>query len=122
MLRGYPGRDGRMRRRLRRVTTAHCIAMTTVGSEDDATKLAWAIVEARLGACVQIVAIRSVYRWQDAVADDAEQLLLIKTRAESYEQLEAFVAERHPYELPEIVQVPITAGFAPYLAWLGAAT
>lgn len=100
------------------MTASHCIAMTTVGSEDDASKLAQAIVEARLGACVQVVAIRSFYRWQGAIADDPEQLLLIKTRTDRYEQLEAFVAERHPYELPEIVQVPLTAGFAPYLAWI----
>jgi periplasmic divalent cation tolerance protein len=100
----------------------HCMAMTTVGSEADAAALARAVVEAGLAACVQIVAIRSVYRWRGAVTEDDEQLLLMKTRLDRYSQLEAFVSERHPYQLPEIAQVALDAGLAPYLSWIDEAT
>lgn len=104
------------------MSNEYCIAMTTVATETEAAELARAIVEQRLGACVQLVPIRSVYRWQDTVADDAEQLLMIKTRAGRYDELEAFVRERHPYDVPEVVQVPLTAGFAPYLSWIDEST
>lgn len=98
------------------------MAMTTVATEADASQLAREIVEARLGACVQLIAVRSMYRWQAEIADEAEQLLLIKTRTSRYEELESFLRERHPYELPEIVQIPVVAGFAPYLAWVDEST
>jgi periplasmic divalent cation tolerance protein len=94
------------------------MVMTTLEGEDAAARLAHEVVEAELAACVQIVAIRSVYRWQGSIEDAGEQLLLIKTRAELYETLEAFLRDRHPYEVPEILQVPVTAGFGPYLSWL----
>lgn len=101
---------------------AYCLVMTTVAAEAQAAELARAIVQARLAACVQVQAIRSFYMWKEQACDEPESLLLIKTRSALYPALEAFIRERHRYEVPEIVQVPITAGSAPYLGWLAAQT
>ena len=99
-----------------------CIVLTTAGTEDEAEQLADAIVQARLAACVQIQRVRSVYAWQGETRRELEWLLMAKTRAGRFAELEAFIRERHGYEVPEIVQVPITAGSAAYLRWLGEAT
>ena len=95
-----------------------CIVMTTASTEDEAEALAAAIVEAGLAACVQVQRVRSIYVWQGTLHREPEWLLLIKTLAARYAVLEAFIRERHSYETPEIVQLPITAGSADYLRWL----
>jgi periplasmic divalent cation tolerance protein len=95
------------------------VALTTVGTADDAERIARALVERRLAACVNVVAgVVSVYRWQGAVERDQEQLLVIKTSAERFESLRDALVALHPYELPELVALPVVAGYAPYLAWL----
>jgi periplasmic divalent cation tolerance protein len=96
----------------------YCVVQTTVASQTQAETLARLIVEARLGACVQLQPIRSFYRWQNEVQDEAEFLLQIKTRQACYPALEAFIRAHHSYETPEIVQLPIVAGSADYLQWL----
>ncbi len=84
-----------------------------------ATGLAERLVEAGLAACVNIVpGARSVYRWQGALHQDEECLLLIKSTAERYAELEAAIRQHHPYELPEVIAVPIEAGLPAYLAWV----
>jgi periplasmic divalent cation tolerance protein len=100
------------------VETDYCMAMTTTEDEDSAATLARQVVEAQLAACVQIVRIRSVFVWDGAVNDTPEQLLLIKTRTDVYRRLEALIHEHHPYDVPEILQVPVIGGFASYLAWV----
>jgi periplasmic divalent cation tolerance protein len=81
--------------------------------------IARALVERGLAACVgRLPGLTSVYRWQGKVETAAEHLLLIKTDAEHYPRLEAAIRELHPYEVPEIVAVPITEGLSSYLAWL----
>ena len=95
-----------------------CIVMTTASTEDEAEALAAAIVEARLAACVQVQRVRSFYVWQDALHHEPEWLLMIKTLSVRYAALEAFIRERHSYETPEIVQVPVTDGSPDYLRWL----
>jgi periplasmic divalent cation tolerance protein len=81
------------------------------------------LVTEGLAACVNIVpGLKSVYMWKGAVAADDELLLLIKTTAARYEDLEAAIREAHPYELPEIVSVPILAGLRGYLQWIQDAT
>lgn len=100
----------------------HCVVQTALPSEAQAAELARAIVQARLGACVQLQAIRSFYVWQDQARDEPEWLLSIKTRSVLYPALEAWIRKRHPYETPEIIQLPITTGSAPYLAWVDANT
>lgn len=97
-----------------------CIVMTSIGTEDEAEALAEAIVEARLAACVQVQWVRSLYIWQDVLHREPEWVLHIKTLDARYGALEAFIRERHSYETPEIVRVPITAGSADYLDWLRA--
>lgn len=96
----------------------HCVVQTTLSSEADAAALARAIVQARLGACVQLLPLRSFYVWQDQPQDAAEWLLNIKTRTALYPALEAFLRTHHPYDTPEIVCLPITAGSAAYLDWV----
>ena len=85
-----------------------------------ARDLAGLLVEERLAACVNLVpGLRSVYRWKADVHDDPETLLVIKTTAEQVDALAALLAERHPYDVPELLALAPEAGLAPYLAWLG---
>jgi periplasmic divalent cation tolerance protein len=67
-----------------------------------------------------VPAVRSIYRWQGAISDDAEVLAIIKTTAERHGALAAKIAELHPYEVPEIIALPLAGGHPPYLAWLAA--
>ena len=95
-----------------------CLVMTTVAQEDEAATLAQAIVQARLGACVQVQAVRSFYIWDDQPQAHGEWLLMVKTRAAVYATLEAFIRERHGYETPEILCLPVTVGSPDYFAWV----
>lgn len=96
------------------------LVITTLPDAAHAHALATALVEAKLAACVNILApCRSVYRWQGQIEDATEVPLLIKTTAERYAALEAAIRQQHPYELPEIIAVPIDRGLPDYLAWVG---
>jgi periplasmic divalent cation tolerance protein len=95
------------------------VALSTVGTAEDAERIARALVERRLAACVNVVpGVVSVYRWKGAVERDEERLLVIKTRAERLEDLRRALVELHPYEVPELLALPVEAGHGPYLAWL----
>ena len=95
------------------------VALTTVGTAEDAERIARALVEQRLAACVNVVpGVVSVYRWKGAVERDDEWLLVMKTTSERLEPLREALVALHPYELPELVALPIVGGHAPYLAWL----
>jgi|SRR5580698_9466523 periplasmic divalent cation tolerance protein len=99
------------------------IAMTTVGSEEEAARIAEALVKEKLAACVQILpAMQSVYRWQGAICKDREWLLLIKTVVERVSSLEHLVRELHSYEIPEFLVLEVTEGSQPYLEWLATET
>jgi periplasmic divalent cation tolerance protein len=99
------------------------VVLTNLPSRESAEKLADALIEGRLAACVNILApCRSVYRWKDAIQHDEEHPMLIKTTAAGYTALEAAIRQRHPYELPEIVALPIERGLPAYLAWVQAET
>lgn len=99
------------------------LVLTTLPDRPAAEKLAAALVEERVAACVNILApCASVYRWKGDVQHDEEHPLLIKTTREAYAALEAAIRARHPYELPEIVAVPIERGLPAYLDWLAAET
>jgi periplasmic divalent cation tolerance protein len=88
---------------------------------EPADSLARALVEAGLAACVnRLPGVRSTYRWKGEVVTDEEDLLVAKTTREAFAPLERFVLAHHPYDVPEIVALPILAGHAPYLAWLEA--
>jgi periplasmic divalent cation tolerance protein len=95
------------------------VALSSVGSAEDAERLARALVERRLAACVNVVAgVVSHYRWKGELCRDEERLLVIKTRAERLPALRASLAQLHPYELPELVALEITDGNQAYLEWL----
>ena len=97
------------------------IVITNCPDEETANHIALAVVEARLAACVNILPrVQSIYRWQGAVESAVEVPLLIKTNAATYPALEAAIRERHPYEVPEIIALPISAGLPAYLNWLAA--
>lgn len=99
------------------------LVLTNLPDAASARALAEHIVSARLAACVNILApCRSIYRWQGKVEDAEEVPLLIKTAAERYPELEAAIRARHPYELPEIVAVPLSHGLPAYLDWVAAET
>ena len=94
------------------------IVLCTVPDRDTATDIAEALVIERLAACVNIIpAVQSVYRWQDAIEHDEELLLLIKTSDAVWSQLQERLLALHPYELPEIISVPIQDGHSNYLNW-----
>jgi periplasmic divalent cation tolerance protein len=95
------------------------IILVTTGSEDQALSIARALVGERLAACVNIVGpVRSLYRWRDAVEDDREYLLIIKTRATLYMKVETRVREMHTYEVPEVLALNADRGSPPYIQWL----
>jgi periplasmic divalent cation tolerance protein len=97
----------------------HRVCLCTCPDEKTAAKLARSLVEARLSACVNILpAISSVYMWKGQVEQDGEVLLLIKTNERQLAGLEAHIVKNHPYELPEVIAVPITEGLSGYLHWL----
>jgi periplasmic divalent cation tolerance protein len=98
---------------------AYIVVLTTVGTRQFANDLARSIVSARLGACVQIQSVESVYSWQGEIRSEAEWLLAIKTTDASYAELEQYIRANHSYETPEIVRVPITGGSREYLGWVG---
>ena len=88
--------------------------------DGSATAVATALVEERLAACVnRITGVRSRYRWREHVETDDEVLLLIKTRASCYKQLEAAILRLHPHETPEVIAIDIAAGSTAYLEWIG---
>jgi periplasmic divalent cation tolerance protein len=97
------------------------LVLTNLPDRAAAEKIADLVIEKRLAACVNILACRSVYRWKGAVQHDEEHPLLIKTTADRYAELEATIRGAHPYELPEIIAVPIER-LAAYLDWVAAET
>ena len=97
----------------------HTVVLVTSPSAEFAASLARTLVEERLAACANLVPqIRSIYRWQGEICDDAETLLILKTTTARYPELEARIQELHPYDVPEVIQLPIQAGSAAYLGWL----
>jgi periplasmic divalent cation tolerance protein len=99
------------------------LVLTNLPDRAAAERLADVLVEKRLAACVNILApCRSVYRWKGAVQHDEEHPMLIKTTVERYPELEKALRAGHPYELPEIVAVPIERGLPAYLEWVAGET
>ena len=98
------------------------VLLSTAPSEAEARRIARALVEEGLAACVNLVpGVRSIYRWEGEVKEDAEQLLVIKTAPARRAALTQRLLELHSYECPEAIALPILAGSEPYLAWLQAA-
>ena len=99
------------------------LVITNLPDRDSAARLAHMLVEKRLAACINILSpCRSVYRWKGKIEDTEEFPMLIKTTRERYPALEAAIRAAHPYELPEIVAVPLAGGLPAYLEWVEAET
>jgi periplasmic divalent cation tolerance protein len=95
------------------------LILTTVDSLELARSIASALVENKEAACVNIVpGIRSIYRWQGKLCDDAELLLLIKSSSDRFEAVRSRIRQLHTYEVPEVISLPVVAGDQSYLRWL----
>ena len=95
------------------------LVITNLPDRASALTLAKKLIDARLAACVNVLAdCTSVYRWQEKIESTSEIPVLIKTLAQHYPQVEQMVKAAHPYELPEIIAVPISNGLPAYLQWL----
>jgi len=96
--------------------------LTTAPTREEAQKIARLLVEEKLAACVQLLPIESFYSWQGKTQNEAEILLLIKTRTALFEPAIARIKEVHSYTVPEIVAMPFAAGFRGYLDWIAEVT
>jgi periplasmic divalent cation tolerance protein len=95
------------------------LVLSTAGSQDEAQKIAQALVERRLAACVNVIPqIESIYRWQGKVESAQEWLLLIKTTAERFSAVRDAICELHSYDVPECIAITIEDGSVPYLEWI----
>jgi periplasmic divalent cation tolerance protein len=99
------------------------VVYITAPDADVASRIGRTLVEEELAACCNLVpGVRSIYRWEGVVQDDAEVLMILKTRAALVEALTARVVALHPYALPEVVALPVLSGHAPYLDWVRGGT
>ncbi len=103
-------------------STPLAIVMTTVASRADARRLADGLLDTRLAACVQVLPIRSTYRWQGRIEHGDEYLLLIKTRAALTRRVRVFLRGQHPYDVPEILAVRVADALPAYRRWVAAET
>jgi periplasmic divalent cation tolerance protein len=95
------------------------IVMTTVATADEAEQLVRALLERGLIACGTILpAARSLYRWNDAIADEREQVIMLKSRRDRVAELERAFEELHPYKVPELLAIPVESGIQRYLDWI----
>ncbi|HZN55374.1 MAG TPA: divalent-cation tolerance protein CutA [Candidatus Polarisedimenticolaceae bacterium] len=100
---------------------SHAVVLTTAGSDEEASKIASALVERGLAACVSVVpGVRSTYRWEGRMLTESESLLVIKTRRERFEAVRRAIREMHSYDVPEVILLEIADGDPDYLAWIDA--
>lgn len=99
--------------------TDKIIVLTTCESEEEASRIARHLVDRTLAACVNILPqIRSIYRWKEKIEDAREFLLLIKSRRDLFDSLKAEIVKIHPYEIPEVIAIPVVDGSVEYLTWI----
>ena len=95
------------------------VAFSTFPNPDKAAEVARILVSENLAACVNLLQpVRSIYRWQGDISDDTEVLAVIKTTSERFDEMRKRLVELHPYEVAEVIALPVEAGHAPYLAWV----
>ena len=101
------------------MSTEACVVLCTCPDEEVALRVATAVIERKLAACVnRVPGIESIYHWEGKVERDREELLVIKTTRAVYADLEACIREVHPYDVPEVIALPIEAGSSDYLEWI----
>ena len=96
----------------------YCIVFSATDSQDEADKIAGALLEARAASCVQMTPVRSAYRWKGKIEHAPEILLTIKTKDKLYPEVEEIIKANHSYEVPQIVKIPVTGGLPAYLDWV----
>ena len=96
----------------------YSIILTTINSENDAEVLSEKLLKAKLAACIQIQKVKSFYKWNEKIERGDEYLISIKTQTHLFQELSDFIKHNHVYEVPEIVQIPITNGSEEYLDWI----
>jgi periplasmic divalent cation tolerance protein len=94
------------------------IVVLSTAPPDRSESLARMLVDRRIAACVNVMPVRSYYRWKGEFCDEEEHLLIAKTTKEKAGDVIAAIRSRHPYEVPEIIALPVTEAFLPYLAWV----
>ncbi len=95
------------------------IVFSNCGSQEEARRVARALVDTRVCACVNIIpGIQSIYRWQGSIQQEAEWMLIIKTTRELFDRLSAELRKNHSYEIPEVIAIPIVEGNPDYLKWI----
>ncbi|MEM9088349.1 MAG: divalent-cation tolerance protein CutA [Cyanobacteria bacterium P01_F01_bin.53] len=99
--------------------TPFAVVLTTAGSQSEAEAIAAALIDDQLAACVSVFPMQSMYTWEGKVQHDAEWQLVIKTRLACFEAIAHKVKALHSYETPELIALPIVAGSAEYLGWMG---
>ena len=100
------------------VNHSFVLCLTTIDSASKADELAAKIVKAKLGACVSIHSIHSVYFWEDEIKKEREYQLMIKTQATLTDKLQKFILDNHSYNLPEVIFIPLEGGDKKYLEWI----
>lgn len=100
------------------LVTSYGIVLVTTSSQQEASLIASALIESHLAACVTVIPVQSIYRWQGQINHEQEWQLIIKTKLELFQALSDQVTELHSYEVPEIIALPIIAGSQSYLNWI----
>lgn len=99
------------------------LVLTNLPDTDSARSLARVLVGSRLAACVNLLpGVQSIYRWQGAIEEASEVTLLIKTTRTHYAQLQRAIVDNHPYEVPEVIALPVSDGHPSYLRWVDSET
>jgi periplasmic divalent cation tolerance protein len=96
----------------------YCIVLTTCPNDKEAKTLASKLIKEKLAACVQLSSVTSYYTWKGGTYNEPEIRLIIKTRSRLYESVEQFIQKNHSYDVPQVVQIPITDGSDEYLDWI----
>jgi len=105
-------------KKIKTVENKYAMAVTTCPNEDTAKKIANLLLEKKLAACVQLFPINSFYSWKGEICNDNEITLFIKCNQSFYAAIEETITANHPYEVPEIIMLPVINGFAKYLGWI----
>ncbi|ACK71600.1 CutA1 divalent ion tolerance protein [Gloeothece citriformis PCC 7424] len=99
--------------------TEYGIVLVTTSSQEEAEAIAFALIESVLAACVTVMPVQSIYKWQGDIYNEQEWQLIIKTKLEQFQDLSDKVIELHSYDVPEIIALPIVDGSESYLTWIG---